>query len=127
MSTRCGTPRFASSHNVSLSSCGIIKPYLGFSVIVNRDANSSMRIIIKEIISIYKTPEGEEVKGPALTAGLEVGDHIVRFAGYTVTDLAAFNAIVSRHARVGVELRMEVVRNGKTVSLKIQVGSRLSS
>ncbi|CCW60814.1 unnamed protein product [Phytomonas sp. EM1] len=126
MSTRCGTPHFTSQRSVSLSSCGIIKPYLGFRVTVNRGADNSTRISIKEVIPTYEIPEGEEAKSPASKAGLEVGDRIVRFAGYTVTDLAAFNAIVSRHARVAAELPMEVVRNGEAILLNIQVGSRLS-
>lgn len=49
---------------------------------------------------------------PAAKAGLQPGDVLVRFAGFVVTDLAAFNAVVARNVVVGATLPVEYRRDG---------------
>lgn len=67
-------------------------------------------------------PESDEAEapllaGPAFAAGLREGDELVRFAGYVVTDLLNFNAIVSRHVKIGAKVAVEFRRPGaKTTS-----------
>eukprot|EP00796_Vickermania_ingenoplastis_P004145 gene4145-2987_t len=96
------------------------RPFLGFRV--DKEAAASTRAIyIKEISPLYTTPSGGQAIGPAAAAGLQVGDQFVRFAGYAVTDLAAFNTIVTRHVRQGAELPVVVRRNKETFTTVIRV------
>lgn len=100
------------------------KPYLGFRVYVGRGSSGLPVISIKEVASCYINAYGEETTGPASEAGLRAGDVLVRFAGYAVTDLAAFNAVVTRHVRIGVDLPIVLQRDGEMVSTSITVGAR---
>lgn len=103
------------------------RPFLGFRVHVSRDPATGRSFIgIKEVTQTYTTPTGEVTKGPAAIAGLQVGDQFVRFAHYAVTDLAAFNAVVARHVRPGVELPVVVLRCGEVVSTSLKVTARIS-
>lgn len=124
---RSYTPRTATS-SVAGNSTGLLKPYLGFRVNVTRDSHAARRtattITIRDVAGLYVNAEGAEVDGPALAAGLQAGDQLVRFAGYAVTDLAAFNAIVSRHVHSGAELPVVVQRGEELLSTTIVVGTR---
>lgn len=82
-------------------------------------------IVIKEVAEYYTSASAGQLVGPARAAGLRAGDELVRFAGYTVTDLAAFNAIVSRHVRPGVRLGVTVRRAAEELSMVIHVGTRV--
>ncbi|KAK7196482.1 WD domain, G-beta repeat [Novymonas esmeraldas] len=126
---RSYTPR---ASTVSVQGAGpggsVVKPYLGFRVSVNRDAQALRRttttISIREVTPHYTNADGAVVDAPAQVAGLQVGDQLVRFAGYAVTDLAAFNAVVARHVHTGAQLPVVVLRNGEQLHKSIVVGSR---
>jgi WD40 repeat protein len=127
---RSYTPRTATS-SVAGTSAGVSKPYLGFRVNVTRESRSSAQrtataIIIRDVAAQYVNADGVEVDGPALMAGLQAGDQLIRFAGYAVTDLAAFNAVVSRHVHGGAELPVVVQRNEELLSTTIVVGTRIA-
>ncbi|KAG5481170.1 hypothetical protein CUR178_06402 [Leishmania enriettii] len=124
---RSYTPRTSTPSAAGTGSNGqLVKPYLGFRVNVIRDAQTLRRttISIREVTPQYVNAEGEDVDGPAQVAGLQVGDQLVRFAGYAVTDLAAFNAVVSRHVHTGAALPVVILRNGEQLCKTIVVGSR---
>lgn len=126
---RSYTPRAATPSVVNASSA-VQKPYLGFRVNVTRDAHAarhtSTTISIRDVAAQYVNADGVEVDGPALVAGLQAGDQLVRFAGYAVTDLAAFNAVVSRHVHSGAELPVVVQRGAELLSTTIVVGTRIT-
>ncbi|GET87924.1 hypothetical protein, conserved [Leishmania tarentolae] len=124
---RSYTPRTATQLMAGAGPNGmLVKPYLGFRVNVNRETETMQRttINIRDVIPHYVNTEGEDVEGPAQVAGLQVGDQLVRFAGYAVTDLAAFNAVVSRHVHPGAELPVVILRSGEQLCKTIVVGSR---
>uniref|UniRef100_A0A0A9Z6V0 3-dehydroquinate synthase n=1 Tax=Lygus hesperus TaxID=30085 RepID=A0A0A9Z6V0_LYGHE len=83
-------------------------------------------ISIKEVTATYVNAYGEQCIGPAAAADMLAGDELVRFAGYAVTDLPAFKAIVTRHVRLNASLRVVVRRNGEEVCTTLHVGSRLN-
>ncbi|AIN97378.1 hypothetical protein LPMP_190360 [Leishmania panamensis] len=123
--SRTATPLVAGTGSNTL----LVKPYLGFRVNVDRDTQT-MRcttISIREVTPQYVNAEGADVDGPAQVAGLKVGDQLLRFAGYTVTDLAAFNAVVSRHVHTGAELPVVILRSGEQLCKTIVVGSRTAA
>ncbi|KPA82655.1 hypothetical protein ABB37_02490 [Leptomonas pyrrhocoris] len=126
---RSYTPRTTTS-SVAGASMGLLKPYLGFRVNVTRDAHTARRtataITIRDVAEQYVNADGVEVDSPALVAGLQVGDQLIRFAGYAVTDLAAFNAVVSRHVHSGAELPVVVQRGEELLSTTIVVGTRIA-
>lgn len=127
---RSCTPRTAT---LSVTETGLngmlVKPYLGFRVNVIRDTQTPRRttISIREVTPQYVNADGADVDGPAQVAGLQVGDQLVRFAGYAVTDLAAFNAVVSRHVHAGAELPVVILRSGEQLCKTIVVGSRAAA
>ncbi|TPP51028.1 WD domain, G-beta repeat family protein [Leishmania donovani] len=128
--SRSYTPRTATLSVAGAMLNGmLVKPYLGFRVNVNRDTQTLRRttISIREVTPQYVNAEGEDVDGPAQVAGLQVGDQLVRFAGYAVTDLAAFNAVVSRHVHAGAELPVVILRSGEQLCKTIVVGSRAAA
>lgn len=81
-------------------------------------------MVVTEVTSSYINANGEQTMAPATTAGLQAGDELIRFAGYAVTDLPAFNAIVSRHVRPNATLAVVLRRNGEEIRTTIHVGAR---
>ncbi|KAG5507012.1 hypothetical protein JKF63_05758 [Porcisia hertigi] len=128
---RTYTPRTATGSVTDTGSRELlVKPYLGFRVHVNRSTQALQRtttISIREVTSQYVNAEGVGVEGPAQVAGLQVGDQLVRFAGYAVTDLAAFNAVVSRHVHANARLPVVILRSGEQLHRTIVVGSRAAA
>lgn len=61
--------------------------------------------------------------GPALKAGLKVGDIVTRINDQPVTDAAAFVEVVNR-AKPGDELIFVVKRDGQELSVKVTVEAR---
>ena len=57
---------------------------------------------------------------PAATAGIRPGDLIVRFNGREIRDFSELRRRVSQ-AKVGEELPVEVLREGKKISLKVRL------
>nr|CCC94508.1 conserved hypothetical protein [Trypanosoma congolense IL3000] len=109
----------------SMISTPLTRPYLGFRVSVGYDENKRTTLSIQEVAHSYisSTCETEQI-GPAYQAGLRVGDQLVRFAGYTVTDLAAFNTVVARHVRPSISIPVVFSRNGIVMSATIVVGEK---
>lgn len=103
------------------------RPFLGFRVQVVRDAGSnSSAIVIKDVVPTFVNISGEEAPGPAAAAGLQSGDQLIRFAHYAVTDLPAFNAVIARHVKPGVQIPVVVLRKNQTISTTLKVAIRLS-
>lgn len=65
-----------------------------------------------------------EPGGPAEQAGAQVGDVIVAFGGKTVTSSSSLPRIVSGY-RPGEQVPMRVLREGKRLDLRVQVGEWL--
>ncbi|CUF73254.1 WD40 repeat-containing protein, putative [Bodo saltans] len=93
-----------------------LKPFLGLRVAIGPPQAPNSRVpslVVAECNEAYSSfaADGSEstMEGPAFVAGLRVGDIITRFAGYAVTDLAAFNAIVGRHCRPGAVVPVQVI------------------
>ncbi|CAD2217488.1 PDZ domain containing protein, putative [Angomonas deanei] len=99
------------------------KPFLGFKVSVSQK-DGKTQILVREVAENFVNCTGQEERGPAAAAGLCEGDQLVRFAGYTVTDLAAFNAIVSRHIKPHATIPVTVLRKGGSKNLSLSVGER---
>ncbi|KPI90060.1 hypothetical protein ABL78_0813 [Leptomonas seymouri] len=112
------------------ASTGLLKPYLGFRVNVARDSHTPRRttttITIRDVAAQYVNADGVEVDSPALVAGVQAGDQLIRFAGYAVTDLAAFNAVVARHVHSGAELPVVLQRGEELLRTTIVVGTRVA-
>jgi S1-C subfamily serine protease len=53
-----------------------------------------------------------------------VGDVVLRFANLRVTDLAGFNATVSRHATIGKAVPVTLQRNGEKLDKAVTVAGR---
>ncbi|KAH8620771.1 hypothetical protein ERJ75_000028100 [Trypanosoma vivax] len=101
------------------------RPYLGFRVAVGRDHSGRTTLTIHEVTEKYTYCDGDmERVGPAFAAGLRTGDQLVRFAGYTVTELAAFNAVVARHVLPSASIPVVFSRNGELMTTYIVVGKR---
>lgn len=109
------------------------RPFLGLRVAVGPpifpEKSRLPSLMIAECCEAY-TPEGNSdalpLPGPAHAAGIRIGDLLFRFAGYAVTDLASFNAIVARHAKPGASIPVQVVDpSTKDIrSLTLVVGTR---
>nr|2N7P_A Chain A, Solution structure of PDZ domain [Trypanosoma brucei brucei TREU927]2NB4_A Chain A, Solution structure of Q388A3 PDZ domain [Trypanosoma brucei brucei TREU927] len=101
----------------------LTRPYLGFRVAVGRDSSGCTTLSIQEVTQTYTGSNGgADLMGPAFAAGLRVGDQLVRFAGYTVTELAAFNTVVARHVRPSASIPVVFSRDGVVMSATIVVG-----
>lgn len=60
---------------------------------------------------------------PAAKAGLQPNDIILSFDGRKVTNYRSFSELL-RRKRPGDEVRIEVLRNGEKIELKVKLGSR---
>lgn len=63
---------------------------------------------------------------PAEKGGVKEGDIIRRFNGKDVINLSSFLRIVSR-ARVGSEVKIDIIRDKKPVAVKVKIGKRPSA
>jgi S1-C subfamily serine protease len=76
---------------------------------------------------------GSDVKGMRLTGvragspadegGLKSGDVIVRFGGREVTDIYTYTDALNAH-KPGDTVAVEVLRDGKSVTLSVTLGTR---
>jgi len=64
-----------------------------------------------------------EPRSPAATAGVRPGDFVVAFDGEAITEPAALVLLLTR-APVGVEVPLDVVRDGAPLTLTVRVGRR---
>jgi S1-C subfamily serine protease len=62
-------------------------------------------------------------QGPALQAGLRVGDLLVCVAGKQVSGMMDLSALMKVRAP-GESIELEVIRNGATVKSRVQLGTR---
>jgi WD40 repeat protein len=115
-SAKAPSPKQPSPKASSPRGAAAPKPFLGLRVAVGPPQAASSRVpslVVAECNEVYliASADGSEMsmEGPAFAAGLRIGDIITRFAGYAVTDLAAFNAIVGRHCRPGAVVPVQVV------------------
>jgi S1-C subfamily serine protease len=90
-----------------------MRPYMGFKVEpFSSKAGPALRV----------TTVAES--SPAAEGGVLPGDVLLRFANYKATDLAGFNAIVSRHAIIGKELPIQLQRGAEKLEKNITVAGR---
>lgn len=64
-----------------------------------------------------------ERSSPARDAGLKIGDRIVRFNNQPVLDADALIRLIGE-ADIGVDLPLEIVREGRPLALSVQLGQR---
>ncbi|EKF31405.1 hypothetical protein MOQ_004761 [Trypanosoma cruzi marinkellei] len=115
----------ASTPTKSMYGSSTTRPYLGFRVAVNRDDAGHTTLTVHEVAESYVgAGDGVTREGPAFASGLRAGDQLVRFAGYAVTELAAFNAVVARHVRPHGTVPVVFSRNGQLMSSTIVVGEK---
>ncbi|RNF26488.1 uncharacterized protein Tco025E_01235 [Trypanosoma conorhini] len=101
------------------------RPYLGFRVAVGRDDTGHTTLTVHEVAESYLcASDGSTREGPAFASGLRAGDQLLRFAGYAVTELAAFNAVVARHVRPWAGIPVHFLRNGQIITATIVVGEK---
>ena len=103
----------------------IRRPYIGVSMI-----NASNRYeLAYEGISINKNvTEGVVLaeiqnESPSSNAGLKRGDIIVKVGDYTVKDIAEFRYRLYSH-KIGDTIDLEIIRDGKSKTVKITLGSK---
>jgi S1-C subfamily serine protease len=116
------------------------KPYLGLRV-APKKTDTTTKLLIDDCPEAYAAPSAvgtspargdlpnpeeqpPQLPGPAFAAGLRVGDELLRFANYVVTDLASFNAIVARHAKTGQQVPVQYKRGASIQTAVIVVGSK---
>ncbi|EAN86872.1 hypothetical protein C3747_2g203 [Trypanosoma cruzi] len=115
----------ASTPTKSMYGSSTTRPYLGFRVAVSRDDAGHTTLTVHEVAESYVgASDGVTREGPAFASGLRAGDQLVRFAGYAVTELAAFNAVVARHVRPHGTVPVVFSRNGQLMSSTIAVGEK---
>ncbi|KEG06727.1 hypothetical protein DQ04_12541000 [Trypanosoma grayi] len=104
------------------------RPYLGFRVAVGRDDAGHTTLTVHEVTESYVGSNSDVAQvGPAFAAGLRAGDQLIRFAGYAVTELASFNAVVARHVRPSGSVPVVISRDGELMSATIVVGEKSRS
>lgn len=64
-----------------------------------------------------------EAGGPAAKAGIKNGDVVRKFNGQPVSDAGSFVSMVTE-TNPGAEVTLDVLRNGKSVSVKVTLGER---
>jgi S1-C subfamily serine protease len=62
--------------------------------------------------------------GPAHDADIQVGDHVVRVGDRPVTSLAAFFRSIWASGRAGVEIKLTLVRERRTLQVAVRSGNR---
>ncbi|RNF12193.1 hypothetical protein TraAM80_00474 [Trypanosoma rangeli] len=101
------------------------RPYLGFRVAVGRDDTQHTTLTVSEVAESYIcATDGTTRQGPAFASGLRAGDQLLRFAGYAVTELAAFNVVVARHVRPWARIPVHFLRDSQIMTATIVVGEK---
>ena len=103
----------------------INRPYIGVSML---NASSTMQLAYAGIRLDKDITEGVvivsvEKNSAASKAGIEKGDVIIKVGDTKVSDIAEFRYQLYSH-KVGDTVSVTVVRNGKTVDLKVKLGSK---
>jgi S1-C subfamily serine protease len=82
-------------------------------------------------LGIYSAESAGEVvvaalaeRGPAAAAGLRRGDILASVRGAEISDLSDFYRKVWRCGEAGVEIPIEIIRDGRALGLRIQSGDR---
>jgi S1-C subfamily serine protease len=88
---------------------------------------------VRPWLGVYSAESGSEVvvaalaeRGPAETAGLRRGDILASVRGAEVADLGDFYRKVWRCGDAGVEVPVEIIRDGRALGLKIHSADRTS-
>jgi S1-C subfamily serine protease len=84
-------------------------------------------------LGVYSAENGDEIivasvsdNGPAADAGLRRGDILAGVAGSEIESLADFYRKIWRRGPAGVEIPIEIVRDGRAMSLRIRSADRAS-
>jgi S1-C subfamily serine protease len=84
-------------------------------------------------LGVYSAENGDEIivasvsdNGPAADAGLRRGDVLAGVAGSEIESLADFYRKIWRRGPAGVEIPIEIVRDGRAMSLRIRSADRAS-
>ncbi|MBK1986343.1 trypsin-like peptidase domain-containing protein [Sphaerospermopsis aphanizomenoides BCCUSP55] len=102
-------------------------PYLGIQMVgitpelkqrLNSDPNSGLTVDENNGVLIVKVM----ANSPAAKAGLRAGDVIQKVNNQTVTDAAAVQKAVEKTS-VGGDLRLDLRRNGRSISLSVTTGT----
>jgi serine protease Do len=64
-----------------------------------------------------------EPKSPAAEAGVKPGDLVLNFDGEAITESAALVLLLTR-SPVGAEVPLEIIRDGKAMTITVRVGRR---
>lgn len=100
---------------------------MGFKVAVKKQGargKETVSLVVIDCVEMYNSADGIDMEGPGFISGLRKGDELQRFAGFVVTDLPAFNAVVQRHVTVGVSIPIVFSRAGVRYNAALVVGSR---
>ncbi len=86
---------------------------------------------VRPWLGIYSAESGGEIvvaavseRGPAAAAGLRRGDILASVRGAEIVDLADFYRKVWRCGVAGVEVPIEIIRDGRALGLRIQSADR---
>ncbi len=86
--------------------------------------------ITRDVAEYYQLPKHEGVliyqilpEGPASAAGMMAGDVITAFAGHPIRHSKELIQLVEAH-QIGQTVRMEVLREGKGITLQVTIGER---
>lgn len=96
------------------------KPWLGVSI-SSTDTNKSGLRLLSENAGIYVHAVGN--RSPAIRAGIQPGDVIMRYAGIRVREVSDLLQLVA-YSSIGSEVELEINRAGRTKMIKVEVGPR---
>jgi len=84
--------------------------------------------ISQQDATFYNLPVGAYVnavrpRSPAETVGLKARDVITKIDGHTLSDTYSLEQVVAEH-QPGDTVKLQVWRNGKSLSLKVKLGAK---
>lgn len=97
------------------------KPWLGVSISSTEPLNDGFRPYYSENAGIYVHAVGN--LSPAIRAGIQPGDVIMRYEGIRVRDVSDLLQLVA-YSSIGSEVELEINRAGQTKTIKVEVGPR---
>ncbi len=102
------------------------RPYLGVHYISITDDFATANNLSVKRGAYVQNPEGVIADSPAARAGLQAGDIITKVDNTTLDENNSLSTVLGRYG-VGQKVTLSVVRDGKTISMNVMLGTAPSS